>query len=362
MSDDEATVTATVLARGLVDTYERIATDGSAVQQDASLPQSARRALARLSRHCMEASVDDLGSSIHLVMGRASTPMGEWGVPAFADPFRYAGVTLANAELGVPTDDCRELARLGGSELGAAEDLHHDQLRAAVLSFPASRRHETYTAIREFVVRHPAVPLPELHRFIGRHAAAARAIATFYRGIPQSAISGGTARLCGRCGSLLWPERDPSYPLGRCRVRRCAIEGDTVAGAAIEDPSTWRLATAAVLAFWVGPGLDEVRLHDALVERGIESTLYPQSDAADVAIGGLALGIDVKSYASPLLLGSRLSHSIGRLAMFGRRIVALPDYKLLLNARYLHDLRAAYTGEQPLEFATISQVLAEAGA
>lgn len=361
MEDSEPAITAMMLARGLVDIYDRITLDGSAVQQDATMPSSARRALARLSRLCIEGGVEDIGSTIHLVMGRASGPLSGWQVPAFAPPFRFADVELVNSEFGVPTDDCRELARLGGSEIDAAEDLHHEQLRAAVQSYPAAKRHHAYTSIREYVVRNPATPLDHLHRFItqGQHAHAARAIASLYRTIPQNAIAGGLARTCGRCGSLLWPDRDPAYPHGRCRVRRCAIEGDTIPGTIIDDPVTWRLATSAVLAFWVGPGFDETRLYDALREAGRQPILYPQSDAADVSLDALTIGIDVKTYSSPLLLGSRLSQSIGRLALFERRIVAVPAYKLRLNARYLEDLRLAYTGSDRLEFASIADVLAE---
>lgn len=361
MEDSEPAITAMMLARGLVDIYDRISVDGSSVQQDASMPATARRALARLSRLCVEGGVDDIGSSIHLVMERAARPFSEWGVPSFAIPFRYADVELANSEFGVPTDDCRELARLSGSELEAAEDLHHEQLRSAVQSYAAAKRHQAYTSIREFAIRNPATPLNELNRFItmGEHAHAARAVASLYRAIPQSALTGGKARRCGRCGSVLWPVRHPGYPDGRCRIRRCSIEGDPIPGDVIDEPATWRLATAAVLAFWVGPGIDEVRLYDALRDAGRAPTLYPQADAADVGLKGLEIGIDVKSYASPLLLGSRLTKSIGRLALFDRRIIAVPDYKLILNRAYLDDLRDAYRGAEQLEFASISAVLAE---
>lgn len=350
-----------MLAHGLVDIYERVTLEGHPVQQDASLPPIARRALARLSRHCIEESAADIGSSIHIVMGLAALPMSEWGVSCFCSPFRYADVVLANAEFGTPTDDCRQLARLGGREIDAAEDIHHEQLRSAILSYPAAQRHIAYTAIREFIVRHPAAALDVLNRFIieGGHARAARALGSFYRPVPQNAVVGGRARLCGRCGSLLWPDRNPAYASGRCRVRRCAMEGDTVAGAVIAEPSTWRLAAPAILAFWVGPGFDEVQLYDALVAAGYAAALYPQSDAADIALDGLEVGIDVKSYFSPLLLASRLTHSIGRLAMFERRLIVVPDYKLRLNPHYIDHLRDAYSGEHSLEIMSSGQLLAE---
>lgn len=349
-----------MLARGLCEIYDRITGDGGSVQQDADMPAVARRSLARLSRLCVLEGVEDIGSSIHLVMGLASRPMSQWGVPCFAGSFRYGDVELADGLLGVPTDDCRELARTGGSEIDAEEDLHHEQLRAAVNGYPSARRNAAYTAIREFVVRSPVVSLEDLHGFISDgHVHAARAISGLYRTIPQGAISGGVARMCGRCGALLWPVRDPAFPDGRCQVRQCGLEGDAVVGPAVDHPALHRLANAALLAFWVGPGLDEIRLHDALLASGRDSVLYPMSDAADVGVDGLAIGLDVKSYASPLILGARLTRGIGRLAMFGRRVIVVPDYKLRLNPRYLDDLQAAYRGDEPLEFMTAGAATAE---
>lgn len=349
-----------MLARGLCEIYDRISNDGGSVQQDAGMPPIARRALARLSRACVLEGVEDLGSSIHLVMGLAAVPMSLWGVPSFAGSFRYGDVELADGMLGVPTDDCRELARAGSSEFDAAEDLHHEHLRAAVNSYPSARRNAAYTAIREFVVRNPVVPLEALHRFItDGHVHSARAIGGLYRAIPQGAISDGVAKTCGRCGSLLWPVRDPAFPGGRCQVRQCVLEGETVAGSVIDQPSLHRLANAALLAFWIGPGLDEVRLHDVMLARGRRSVLYPMSDAADVGLDGLAVGLDVKSYASPLILGARLTRGIGRLAMFGRRVIVVPDYKLRLNPRYIDDLRSSYAGGEPLEFMTVASAVSE---
>ena len=358
--DSDAVITACLLARGLCDIYDRIVTEGASVQQDATLPASARRALARLSRQCVLEESEDLGSSIHLVMGKASRPMAQWGLACFGDGFRYSDVELADSGLGVPTEDCRELARLGGSEIDASENLHHEQLRAAVQAYPSTQRHAAYTTIREFVVRNPVVSLDALHRFIANgHVQSARTIAAQYRAIPQGAISGGKARRCGRCGSRLWPTSEPAFPHGRCHVRQCAAIGETVVGEPIDQPALYRLASAAVLAFWVGPGLDEIRLYDALKALGRKVALYPLSDASDVGLDGLDVGLDVKSYSSALVLGVRLSRGLGRLTMFERRVIVVPDYKLRLNPRYLDDLRGSYTGAESIEFMTVAGAIRE---
>ena len=264
-------------------------------------------------------------------------------------------------ELGVPTLDCRELAILGGNEVSAQEEMHHEALRAAVLAFPARQRDGGYTAIREFVVRNPAVAYADRERFVVSRGlvAAARTVASFYRPIPAAALFDGIARLCGHCSSLLWPDRDTqAYPHGRCRIRQCRLANPApVRGADIPNASEWQLATSAALAFWVGPGLDEIRIHDALKTAGRAVVLYPMGDAADVGVDGQNIGVDVKAYASPVVLASRLTRSIGRLAQFRRRILAVPDDKLRLNPHYLQQLRDVYRGTPALEFMTATQAI-----
>ncbi|MCW2117160.1 MULTISPECIES: restriction endonuclease-related protein [Bradyrhizobium] len=124
----------------------------------------------------------------------------------------------------------------------------------------------------------------------------------------------------------------------------------------IDDPQEWRVAAGDILASWVGPGLPEIRLHDELKGSGIPVRLYPGQDAVDVGIP-YELGIDVKSYSCPVTLGERLTRSIGGLAQFDRRIVAVPDAKVRRHAGYLSDLRTHYRGEQDVEFRTISETL-----
>ena len=48
----------------------------------------------------------------------------------------------------------------------AQEDLHHGALRAAIQAFPVGQRDIAYTAIREFLVRHPAVAFADRERFV----------------------------------------------------------------------------------------------------------------------------------------------------------------------------------------------------
>ena len=354
-------LTVRLLARGLCDIYEQTQS-GMAVFQDARMPPSARRACARLSRHCVEAGVPDIGASIHLVMDRLGSALSEWGVPQWTGAFAYSDVVLGDPELGVPSADCETLARGAGSEINAQEELHHEQLRGTVQAYPERDRVEAYTALREFVVRRPALPYAELSTWVvaAGHIPALRFLSSLYRPAPHAAYFGGKLRTCSHCGALLWPDPKDSVREGRCRIRQCRLSHPTAAiGEEIDAPETWRAAPPAVLAYWVGPAQDELLIHDTLVAAGRQVHLYPMMDAADIGLDGLALGIDVKTYASPLLLGSRLTRSIGRLEIFARRIIAVPDYKLSQNRDYLRQLKDAYQGSASLEFRTTSDVLGE---
>lgn len=355
-----AEVTAQLLARGFEDIYARILEDGAVVQQDASLPPSARRALARLSRMCLEAGREDIGSSIHLTMSMAAEPLASWGLPQFDPPFAFADAILIDRDLGVPTPDCRELSRAGGSEIAAEEELHHEQLRAVLQSYPTSRRAKAYTELREIVVRRPVIRARDLQSFLVErdHALSAHLLTNLYRPIPASALFAGRAHICGGCGGLLWPDSTGILATGRCRVRQCCADGGGLSlREKIEDPEQWRVAHNAILAFWVGPGLDEIRIADALSAAGRAVTLYPHQDAADVGVDGLRVGIDVKAYASPLALAQRLTRGVGRLELFGRRIIAVPDYKLRLNPHYLRQLSESYAGSVSVEFMTSSDAV-----
>jgi REase associating with pPIWI_RE/pPIWI_RE three-gene island domain Y len=361
MAELDPNVTAILLARGLLELHERVITDGGVVQQDADMPTGLRRALALLSGLCLREGAEDLGASLHVAMDQACEPFSVWGVAAFRAPFPFSDVALIDREVGMPTPDCRELAALGGSELAVQEDIHHTMLRATVQAFPIRQRERSYTSIREFIVRHPAVAYADRERFVveGGLVAAARTIASFYRPVPMAALVDGVARLCGYCGSLLWPDRDiAAYPHGRCRIRQCRLaHPQSARGDEITNPSEWQLATAAALAYWVGPGLDEIRIYDALIAAGRDTVLYPAADAADVGVDGFEIGIDVKAYASPVVLAAKLSRSIGRFDSFRRRILAVPDDKLRLNTRYLEQLRDVYSGAHRLEFMTASQAI-----
>jgi REase associating with pPIWI_RE/pPIWI_RE three-gene island domain Y len=353
----DAVVTIRLLAKGIVEIARRII-DGGIVRQD-DMPNSLRSGLERLSRHCLVEGVADHGANVHVLMDLATTPIGEWGIPCFSEDFPYVQAVLIDRDLGVPSGDCLDIGMIS-SEADAYEDIHHRQLREAVRSH-GKRADEVYTLVRERLVRNPVDNQKDLMAFLLDSGLAK--IADTFRGwmrpIPLACrFPDGKTRTCAGCGSLLYPTRDISrFPVGRCRIRACTEDRPTpLEGMVLDDPLEWRVAAGDILASWVGPGLPEIRLHDELKRRGMPVRLYPCQDAVDVGIP-YELGIDVKSYTCPVTLGERLTRSIGGLAQFDRRIVAVPDAKVRRHVGYLLDLRAHYRGDQAVEFRTISETL-----
>jgi hypothetical protein len=85
--------------------------------------------------------------------------------------------------------------------------------------------------------------------------------------------------------------------------------------------------------------VDELRVYDEARRLGLEATLYPESDACDIGINGWEIGIDVKSYSSPVTLAMALSRGIGGLIHFRTRILAISDDRLQQYSHYIETLK-----------------------
>jgi hypothetical protein len=120
------------------------------------------------------------------------------------------------------------------------------------------------------------------------------------------------------------------------------------------------VAKPQVLAYWTGPGIDELQVFDEAQRLGLNAELYPESDLCDISIEGRAIGIDAKSYSSPISLGLRLSRGIGGLINYRRRIVAIGDDLVSTNPDYISTVRSLLEprGDQStLELMDVSSVL-----
>ena len=352
--DDELIVLTRLLAKGFVD-MARLVAEGAIVRQD-EMPQSLRSGMERLSRQCLIEQVEDFGANVHVLMDLACRPLMDWGIPGLGENFVYGRAILIDVGTGLPTDDCIEIGSIS-SEGDAYEEIHHRKLREAVRA-QGRRADEAYTLVRERIVRNPVDNHRSLAEFFLESGLTkfGDVYRTWLRPVPVSAIfPDGKSRTCEGCGSLLYPSRDIArFPSGRCRVRGCIEETPTPrAGRVIDDPTEWRTVSNDVLTSWVGPGLPEIRLFDELQRRGLQVKLYPGQDAVDVGIT-YELGVDVKSYFCPMTLAERRSRSIGGLAQFDRRIIAIPDVRTRSHRGYLRDLTANYRGKTPVEFMTAS--------
>ncbi len=242
-----------------------------------------------------------------------------------------------------------------------AEGLHFDQFYQAVSNLRSRQQAPAYTQIREFIVRNPVAPVNAIKKLASDPVLMriADLFEAFYEPIPIGAIrNGGSILTCNRCGSILWPDTDAkTFPEGRCRLSHCNEKGASKCGKVIHDPRDHRTIKKEILAYWVGPGLDEILIYDCLNAKNVSATLYPDRDAVDVGAKNLSFGIDAKSYACPSLLGRKLSSGIGRLAKYAERYIAVPDAKLTFNPNYLSELKAAYTGKTPISFMTVSDTI-----
>jgi hypothetical protein len=358
-STDDAEVGLRLLSRGFVELQSRIR--AGEIVDPYALPESLAQGMEFLSRLCLIGNARDIGDSVHCLSDIARRlPVGEWGVPAFLPPFRFAEARLLTEEPVAPTEECRALATKGQPD-DAFEDIHHRQLRDIVQRVRRESRLQIYSILRERVVRKPVYERRELSDFLEDCGvvAADEVLRRWSNTIPLGALQrDGSFRICANCGALLYPHRDrTAFPDGRCRISACLEDvPSSRAARTVADSSGWRVFTDDILAYWVGPGLSEIRLYDELKRRGVEVFLYPRDDAADVGRSD-ELGIDVKNYSCPRLLGETLTERLGGLSTFRTRYVAIPDSIINRKPRYLEDLREIYRGSIPVTFAKVSEVV-----
>jgi hypothetical protein len=357
----EASVAVRLVARGLIDTFRGIGASRDVLRQDASMPPTLRRGMALVSMIALESGYpDDVGAQVNAFTAMACKPVRDWG----PQPFRLceeAAAILVDEGFSAPTHDCLQLAS-GGDESSIIEDLFHERLRAA-LAAVGPEAATLYRKVREGIIRKPCRTKADVLAFAQGSIELAGDIPGFFRRLPAAALHGHTLRLCARCSAPLFPDRDTaSYPIGRCAVRECRMTHPIPAAGEeheVANPEDWRIADHALMTFWVGPGLPEIALHDALKAVRDDVELYPMCDLADVSIGGTDIGIDVKSYSSAAVIGQKFASGIGGLMAFRRKIVAIPDMWIRIDRDYLRTAAAVSGCPQGIEFMSITNVLAE---
>lgn len=357
-----ASIAVRMTARGLIEAHRSIALTRDVLSQGPTMPNSLRRGMSLVSEIALrDGYTEDIGSQVNAFTVMASRPIREWGPSTFRECEERDAV-LIDSGYGTPTEDCLQLAELG-DESGIVEDIFHERLRSALATLGGTAAADSYRNVRENIIRRPCRRRLDVLEFAQSEPELAGEIPGFFRQLPASALDGNVLRLCAHCCSPLFPDVDRiSYPHGRCGVRECRMMWQTPSVGSeheVRNAADWRLADAAIMTYWVGPGLPEIALYDALRRHRSNVDLYPMSDMADVGIGGVDVGIDVKSYSSAAVLGRRFARDIGGLRAFRRRIVAVPDFWIQIDRDYLRTASAVSGRPDSIEFLSITDVITE---
>jgi hypothetical protein len=291
-----------LLAAGLADHFRR-AREGQPLVHDVAMSPWLRSAMLRLAGLYVLYGRAVNADGAHTLVANSTLPLREreWDLPVFDAPaFRFHGVRLLDAGTRLPTIECIDLARQTASELDLKEQQAFAQLDSACDLF-GSRGNEVYTALRQFITRHPISSAAEQRRFLEADTLqlAAPFLASCYEQIqPHHLVKGGLFR-CATCGAPLIESTVDAHV--SCTVRQCK---------AFESPVPRELARALtlqdalvvkahILVYWCGPGQDEIALYDTATTDppGLDAALYPGRDRCDLSLDAEGIGIDVKSHA-----------------------------------------------------------------
>jgi hypothetical protein len=357
-------VVLTLLAQGINEQFKDLQDNYSILRQNKDeLNSLLIPAIPRLSALYMCEGKEDKAASVHSVMEMATQPVKEWGIDYFArDDFPYREIVLIDPETLVPTLESYELAIEAGGygEDQILERKYHNQVRELVKS-AHSRKDDLYTAIREFIVRHPLATSKEIEEWKDslKFPRARSMLTNFYRDIPSQWTHQELVHRCSHCGGLLKPHPDKNrYPDGICVVSQCRRKGVFPKTDEVLVADDLKLLQNQLLTYWVGPGLDEIEIYDAALKAGRKATLYHSSDACDISLEYFAVGIDAKSYSSASLLIKRLNTSIGRLVEYDRKIIAISDELNDKAGVYMNTLRLQRSGAaKNVDFMSVSSVI-----
>lgn len=366
---DLAEDTVILLAQGILLQYTRIL-NRDIVRQDDSMPSELYRAMCKLGRLYIEAGKSDRAACVHTVLERARYPLDKWELDIFSHPnFRFGQAILIDPDLRVPTSDCAEIANTRGTfgEDNVIEHRLYERLREATERLGSRHRHKAYTALRSLFCSRSLIGEHQLLDYLRDKdlTPLQGTIAdTFFDSVPDIWLINGHAHRCAYCGTLMRPYPDRKlFSDGRCPIRQClGHESSTAKVSDKLDPNQDQLLIAKpqILTYWTGPGIDELAIFDAAIKNGLDAELYPESDLCDVAINGRNIGIDAKSYTSPVSLALRLNRSIGGLIHYRRRIIAVSDQLIDERPDYLSTFHSAIDKKgnpATLEILSVSQVI-----
>lgn len=313
-----------------------------------------RKAMALVSRACLTNGLTDVGAEIHELLWHCTRPFGEW---LDIEEVRAKGIvdaTFIQAEDGLPTPEAEELAQgFGGLTAGLEEQLF-SKFTELLKQKPAALAALDYTATRELVVRNPVVTHEDLRQESKRRRLSAQVSMMvereFYEPVPEGWRIGDGVPMCAHCSNAL---RQGEGGLV-CRTVACAASNPAKVATHRQARELLRVKRG-IRQFWIEPGIDEIRLYDALRSRGMAAELYPHMDRVDIAVD--SIGIDLKAYASPEILAEKFNRNLGGLNYYERKWVVVPDWLAETVPGYTDRLRSALKRNDVLCL-TVSEALA----
>lgn len=308
-----------------------------------------RKALSALSRSCLSNGLPDHGAEIHNLLYLCTQPLGEW---LKLPEVKNAGLEYASfihAEEGTPTAEAEELsAGFTGMTAGIEEQLFA-KFMEVIGRFPEESANNYYTRAREFVVRHPICDIDELKKGMGNIPAVVWIVIQqqFYEPVPASWAIGEGVPICDYCGNAM--KRGVAGLI--CRTKACLASHSAMSTNSLAASKLMRVSRG-IRQYWIEPGIDELRLFDALIEKGMPAVLYPFRDRVDISVG--ETGIDLKTYVSPETLGTKFKRGIGGLAYYEHRWLVVPDWQAVAVPSYMDRLVKAM-GRKDVVCLTVSQ-------
>ena len=339
-----------LLAQGILRQYDCVLTGTKIVRQDDKLPSELHSAMCKLGRLYLEEGKCDRAACVHDLLSRSRYSLNRneyWDLDIFGDSeFRFSDVQLIDTDLRVPTPDCAEIAEISGGygEDNVIENRLHNIIRTATERLGKRKQHQAYTALRQLLGRRSLIQENELVNYLEEKnlTPLQETVLEFYDPVPEIWLINDLANRCAHCGTLMRPHPKRSiYPDGYCPIHQCNSKYAPKVGERL-DPKQERLLVAKpqILAYWTAPAIDELAIFDRAQSVGLDTELYPESDRCDVSINDLSVGIDAKSYRSPVLLASKLNRSIGGLIFYRQRIVAITDELIDDCPGYISTLRS----------------------
>lgn len=308
-----------------------------------------RKAMSALSRTCLSNGLPDHGAEIHNLLYLCTQPLGDWlKVPEV----RNAGLEYASfihAEEGIPTAEAEELsAGFTGMTAGIEEQLFA-KFMEVIGRFPEESANDYYTRAREFVVRHPICDIDELKKGMGDIPAVVWIVIQqqFYEPVPASWAIGEGIPICDHCGNAM--KKGVAGLV--CRTKACLASHSAKSTTSLSASRLMRVSRG-IRQYWIEPGIDELRLFDALIVKGMHAALYPFRDRVDISVG--ETGIDLKTYVSPETLGTKFKRGIGGLAYYEHRWLVVPDWQAVAVPSYMDRLVKAM-GRKDVVCLTVSQ-------